>query len=195
MYQSRFQAHLELAHRYWEQHLQISDIVIDATCGNGHDTLKLCQLTLSDSKGHVFAFDVQEKAIETTKQRLQSALTPDQFSRVTLIQGCHSDFSQIHLPSSPRLIVYNLGYLPGADKAQTTHTSSTLQSVQTACQIIASGGLIVITCYPGHDEGAEEEKLLLAFASQLPRNKWHCCHHRWVNRERAPSLLVLQQRS
>jgi hypothetical protein len=195
MNQSRFQVHLELAHRYWEQHLQVGDTAIDATCGNGHDTLKLCQLTLSNTEGHVFGFDVQEKAIEMTKQRLQSALTPGQFSRVTLIQGCHSDFSQIHLPSFPRLIVYNLGYLPGADKTQTTHTSSTIQSVQTACQIIAHGGLIVITCYPGHEEGAKEEEALFTFAAQLPRDKWNCCHHRWINRERAPSLLVLQKQA
>jgi hypothetical protein len=192
----RFQAHIEQAHNYWRQYLNVGDIAIDATCGNGHDTLMLCQLALSDISGHVYAYDIQENAVINTQERLQKALSAAQLARVSLIHECHSNFSAVtSKQNNPvRLVVYNLGYLPGADKSQTTKTASTLQSVQSACNIITSGGLITITCYPGHDEGAIEEEVLLTFASELPKDQWSCCHHRWINRLRAPSLLLLQKR-
>ena len=61
------------------------------------------------------------------------------------------------MASTPKLIVYNLGYLPGSDKLLTTKTSSTLLSVEKALSLIAPNGAISITCYPGHEEGKKEE--------------------------------------
>ncbi len=39
---------------------------IDATCGNGFDTLFLCRT--AGENGHVKAFDIQEQAIERTRK-------------------------------------------------------------------------------------------------------------------------------
>jgi len=44
------------------------DTVVDATCGNGYDTVFLARLV--GEEGKVYAFDVQSQAIETTKDRL-----------------------------------------------------------------------------------------------------------------------------
>lgn len=188
-----FQPHIRLAHRYWQECIQLGDSVIDATCGNGHDTLLLCQLALNEEHGHVYAYDIQEQALTTTRERLQEKLTEAQLKRVRLIKGCHSCFSEIPPTPPIKLIVYNLGYLPGGDKTQTTFTLTTLQSVQKACDLIAQGGTISITCYPGHPAGALEEEALLRWVEGLPRKNWNCCHHRWINRQQAPSLLILQK--
>lgn len=188
-----FRPHLQLAHDYWQRHLSRGDNVIDATCGNGYDTLKLCELALNETCGHIFAFDIQESALEATTLRLKEKLSPQIVERVILIHRCHSDL-RLPNPEPIKLIVYNLGYLPGADKTQVTRVQTTLQSLQSAIELLTPGGLISITCYPGHPEGALEEEAILEFAAKLPRESWNCCHHRWINRQRAPSLLVIMHR-
>lgn len=181
-----FRSHLDLAHSYWKRLVQPGDLLIDATCGNGHDTLALARL----NPKQLYAFDIQSQALASAQKRLQEepALPSIQF-----IQGCHSQFPPQIAPASVKLIVYNLGYLPGSDKATTTQSSTTLESVANALELIMPGGAISITCYPGHEEGAREESALLAFAEQLDKQLWSCCHHRWINRKQAPSLLLLQK--
>ncbi|MBS4163521.1 putative rRNA methylase YtqB [Candidatus Protochlamydia amoebophila] len=188
-----FQSHLDLAHDYWRRILQPNDQVIDATCGNGNDTLKLCQLLLSNGTGKVYVFDNQSDAIDKTKALLREHLNLDQFKQIHFILGCHSKFSDYVLPNTIKLIVYNLGYLPGGDKKKTTLTSTTLLSLQNSLNLIKPGGMICITCYPGHAEGLLEEKTLLKFALNLSPMEWSCCYHSWINRRQSPSLLLLQK--
>ena len=181
--------HLALAKSYWKSHLKAGDIAIDATCGNGHDTLFLSELLLSDPASSVFSFDIQPDAIQNTEMLLKRHLSPDHFRRVLLHRRSHLELNAIPLPFSPRLIVYNLGYLPGGNKSLTTETDTTLESVKLSLDLLADDGAISITCYPGHAEGAKEEKALLAFAETLPSKEWAVCFHRWINRPRSPSLL------
>lgn len=190
-----FESHLKLAHAYWAQHNLRNACVVDATAGNGHDTLHLCKLVLHEDHGAVYAFDIQSQALENTFTRLKEELTNEQIKRVHLMNCCHSELAEISKYNSLpiRLIVYNLGYLPGGDKSNTTLVETTLRSLEAACNLLESGGLISITCYPGHPAGAIEEKALLEFTSKLPRKVWNCCHHRWVNRTLSPSLLLLQK--
>jgi hypothetical protein len=188
-----YQSHLDLAHTYWSQIVQIGDTVIDATCGNGHDTLKLCQLALSLDKGKIYAFDIQEQAINSTSHYLASHLTEELRSRVVFQQRCHSTFPPKISPGSVKLIVYNLGYLPGGNKAKTTQESTTLQSLRQAQTLLQPGGIISMTCYPGHPEGAREQASVLTYASHLSPKEWNCCQHMWLNRQQAPSLLLIQK--
>lgn len=188
-----FQSHLDLAHIYWKKILQAGQHAIDATCGNGHDTLKLCQLALADIHGEVYAFDRLEEAIEKTKQKLTSALLPEQLKHLHFETRCHSTFPSQILPESIQLIVYNLGYLPGGNKEATTCRETTLKSLEQGLSLISPGGAISMTCYPGHSEGALEEKELLCFVQTLSPLEWSVCHHTWLNRRQAPSLLILQK--
>ncbi len=182
--------HLTLAKSYWKTHLKPGDIAIDATCGNGHDTLFLSQLLLSDSSSAIFSFDIQPEAIQNTETLLKRNLSPDHFRRVLLHRRSHLDLNAVPLPYSPRLIVYNLGYLPGGNnKSLTTQTDSTLESVKLSLELLADDGAVSITCYPGHDEGMREEAALLSFAQTLSSKEWNVCHHKWLNRPRSPSLL------
>src|SRR5512144_1655855 len=57
-----------LAHFFLRVRVKPGDRVMDATCGNGHDTLFLAGLV--GAGGTVFAFDVQEQALEKTRQLL-----------------------------------------------------------------------------------------------------------------------------
>lgn len=187
---SLFQSHLDLAHSYWERIVVPGDVVVDATCGNGHDTFRLCQLALT---GQVYALDIQPKAIEKARAYLSEQLSKEQLQHLQLHVKCHSTFPSEIEAHSVKLIVYNLGYLPGGDKAITTQLSTTLQSLKAAMNLIKAGGAISITCYPGHLEGEKEENALLDLFQTLSPQEWSVCHHRWLNRQKAPSLLFLQK--
>jgi SAM-dependent methyltransferase len=158
--------HLEQARHYWKNLLTPTDVVIDATCGNGKDTAYLSQLV---PEGKVYSLDIQEEALIQAKKNVAS-------SNVVFLLQSHAS-----LPSFEpvKLVVYNLGYLPGGNKKITTMTESTLQSLEAASGIVKRGGALSITCYPGHLEGAREEKAVIAWIYQLNSLKWDVTHHQW----------------
>lgn len=184
---SLFQSHLDLSHRYWQQILKKGDVVIDATCGNGKDTLYLASLVLPE--GHLYAMDIQEQAILQTRELL-SGHDPQS---IDILKQSHITFPKKILPNTVKGIIYNFGYLPGSNKAITTDSASSLESVMQACPLVCSGGFISLTCYPGHAEGAIEESILLNFCQSLPPQIWNVCYHQFYNRDKAPSLIFLQK--
>ena len=190
---SLFQSHISLAHKFWQEILTTGDKVLDATCGNGLDTLKLAQLVLKEMSGKIWAIDIQPKAITKTKELLSKNLSVDQLQNVYFQTGCHSSFpSEIRLEEL-KLVVYNLGYLPGSNKELTTKLNSTLQSISKALDLIKPGGAISITCYPGHGEGEKELTAILDFTAQLSQKQWYASHHLSLNRKKAPSIVLIQK--
>lgn len=185
-----FQSHLDLAHQSWQRLLNPGDFVIDATCGNGHDTLVLCQLVLP--LGKVYAMDVQPSAIARTAEMLRPHFSPDP-DHLLLETRSHATFPRWVHPQTVTLIVYNLGYLPGGNKSITTLSEITTQSVLQALPLLKSGGAISITAYPGHSEGADELDHLLETIQKLSPHVWSCCTHTWINRARAPVWIFLQK--
>ena len=183
-----FQSHLDLAHHYWDKLLQAGDWAIDATCGGGNDTLVLAKILANKGAGEVVAIDIQEEAIARTKSLLSPALA----AKVHLFNQSHTLFPSLAHGVPVRLVVYNLGYLPQGNKQLTTQTETTLQSVRLALDLILPGGAVSITCYPGHAEGAVEEKALLAQLTQLPSSHWNVCYHTFPGRKAAPSLILIQ---
>ncbi|MBS0604382.1 MAG: methyltransferase domain-containing protein [Verrucomicrobia bacterium] len=188
---SLFQSHLDLAHAYWERLLKPGDWAIDATCGNGQDTLKLAQIL--GKSGGVIGIDIQEEAIARSRELLHSHPTADLLAGVHLFRQSHEEFPPLSSERPIRLIVYNLGYLPRGDKGITTLTETTLQSISRGLELVMPGGAISITCYPGHSEGAREERTLLEWASQLSPSNWNICLHSFPNRSASPRLLLLQK--
>ena len=176
-------SHLELSKSYWKHLIEPGDIAIDATCGNGHDALFLSTLPLS----HLFGMDIQQTAIENTSRKLMNC------KNFTLFCMSHCKIDQLPLSALPRLIVYNLGYLPGGDKKLTTTTESTLLSVKKGLSLLATGGALSITCYPGHEEGEKEETEILKYVTTLSKQEFGVNHHRWEHRPRLPSLLWIQK--
>ena len=168
--------HLEQAFLYWKELLEPSDHVIDATCGNGKDTLRLANLVPG---GHVYSIDIQQAALDKAQ-----LLAPN--SNISYHLQCHTQ-----LPAGPvKLVVYNLGYLPGGNKNLTTMTATTLQSLSLASQLISMGGALSITCYPGHAEGAVEEQAIRQWAGGLDPQKWTIFFHEW--RIKSPTLFFIR---
>ena len=60
---------LNTAHNSIKKVLHPGDIAIDATIGNGHDTLFLVEQVYPS--GLVFGFDIQQIAIESTKEKIK----------------------------------------------------------------------------------------------------------------------------
>lgn len=145
--------------------LSAGDISIDATAGNGHDTQWLAE-TVGPS-GHVFAFDIQEEAVTTTRQRLQKH---GLFSHATLIQTGHESLLKT-IPSEHQghiaAIVFNLGFLPGGDTALITQADTTSQALKASLQLLKSGGLLSVTLYPTHPGAQEEVDLVLSWFQSL----------------------------
>lgn len=176
----QYQQHVNIAHSLWKDCVSKDDVAIDATCGNGHDTLFLAPLVK-----HLYAMDIQKSAIDNTE-----ALT-QQFQNISFILGSHEKFPLEIKKESIKLIVYNLGYLPGQDKTLTTMTATTIESLQHALELLVKGGLISITCYPGHAEGKIEQEALLQFVSKLNSKQWSVSWMHYLNRSNAPSLLFI----
>ena len=60
----------EWCHHFIGGHVLEGDICIDATAGNGHDTLLLAELV--GASGSVIAFDIQEQAVQETKRKIDA---------------------------------------------------------------------------------------------------------------------------
>ena len=183
-----FQTPLQLAHHIWNLLLKEEDCVIDATCGNGKDSLVLASL-LSQKKGSkLICIDIQEQALLNTKGLLQEK-APQFFPKIEFLLGSHET-----LPAaSPKLIVYNLGYLPKGDKTVTTQVESTVLSVQNALKILLPGGALSIMCYPGHPEGLKEQIVLKKLLNNLHPTSFSVTYCEWSNRTASPCLFIAQK--
>ena len=92
------------------QQVQEGDFCIDATMGNGNDTLLLSQLC--GESGKVLAFDIQEQALTATQKRLNAGHVPENYR---LLLESHANMAEYATPDSVSCIVFNFGYLPGVD--------------------------------------------------------------------------------
>ncbi|MCX6990722.1 MAG: class I SAM-dependent methyltransferase [Chlamydiae bacterium] len=187
-----FSSPIQLAHMLWEKLLGKDDMVIDATMGNGKDTLKLAQILSNCGSGRVIALDIQPKALENTLSLLRENI-PEFLQNIELLLTSHENFPSQILPGSVKLIVYNLGYLPGADKELTTQTGTTLLSIENALKLIAPGGALSITCYPGHAEGQKEHEAIKAFVKDRDLREYCVSEHTWPSRNLSPILLLIQK--
>lgn len=163
--------------------LRAGDVAIDATMGNGHDTLFLTQCVAPE--GHVFAFDVQEAALIETQKRVPAGMT-------TLIHAGHETM-RTHVPSELHgkisAVMFNLGYLPGTDKALITRTENTMVAVRESLGLLKPSGVLTITVYPGHEGGADEGRHIAEWAATLDARRFEVQHLRPVNRAAAPPEL------
>jgi 16S rRNA C1402 N4-methylase RsmH len=168
------------------------DIAIDATVGNGHDTVFLA--TQVGDTGRVYGFDIQQLALDSTWQRLDEAGLS---SRVCLYHAGHETMA-LHLPEAlrarVRVVMFNLGYLPGGDKRRTTTLATSLSALQQALAFLAPDGVLSVMAYTGHPGGREEAEAIKDWARGLPSPPWHhALHLPEGNNGKAPEWLLLMR--
>lgn len=171
---------LEMAHDFLAQVITPEDIVVDATMGNGYDTLFLAKLAKQ-----VYAFDIQEQALEKTSQRIQEA----GLTNVDLILQGHETVDEY--VTEVKAAIFNLGYLPSADKSIITQPQTTLEALEKLCQMLIKGGRIAIMIYYGHEGGDIERDAVLDFVSQLLQQEYTATIYRTLNQINNPPFLVM----
>jgi len=152
------------AQKFAKKHLSLGSIAIDATCGNGFDTLFLAEHV--GSSGVVYGIDIQVRAIENVRQKLSEQGTLPQ---CRLVNDSHSKLGSIvdaeHV-GRVSVIMFNLGYLPFGDKAIVTTPETTLAGLEQALTLLESGGLISLLAYPGHAGGLVESQCVRGWIDQ-----------------------------
>jgi predicted methyltransferase len=149
------------AHRAVAAVLRPGDRALDATAGNGHDTVFLAGLV--GDEGRVLAFDVQAAAIAAARARVAAAgLT----ARVEFVHASHGSIPDHVAPGSVAAVMFNLGYFPGGDHAVITRAAETLAALDAALDALKPGGILTVVCYPGHPGGDEESAAVLAWGRE-----------------------------
>ena len=179
---------LGFAKRLLDISIRENGVYADFTMGKGGDILYIKKACPS---AKIYAFDIQAQAVEATRRRLEAEGCLD--GHIMLVNDSHANFREY---ISERLdgAIFNLGYLPGGDKSLTTLTDSTLACLNGALEILKPGGVIVVSVYPGHEEGAREGEKILEFAGNLERKNFDCLYHRLINIAEAPFIVAFQKK-
>ncbi|MGI5949664.1 tRNA (mnm(5)s(2)U34)-methyltransferase [Peptoniphilus sp.] len=156
-------------------------IAIDATVGNGHDTLKL--LNTVGEEGFVYGFDIQEKAINNAKN-----LIGDKYKNYKLFLKSHDE---IDIIDNCDLVIYNLGYMPGSSKEITTIASTTVKSMDKATKILNKGGIMIVVSYVGHKNSFEERKAVEEFLKSLNQKFYKVEKREFLNQINNPPIVYL----
>ena len=136
------------------------DRAVDATMGNGWDTLFLAEMV--GEEGRVFGFDVQAAAVVSTRKKLVKA---ELLERCELFERGHEEMAEV-VPDEVGAVMFNLGYLPYAEKEVTTRRETTLKALEVAARLLRAGGILTVICYRGHPGGQEEAAGVLAWAAE-----------------------------
>jgi len=188
----RFPRIVAVAHAMLAPRIRPGDTVLDATAGNGHDTVFLAALV--NDKGSVIAIDIQQSAIDATRQRSESLGLAN---RVQLVHDSHTQVDTILSTRSINTLsvaIFNLGYLPGGDKSLVTQPQTTISSLEQTLAYIRPGGLLLIVCYPGHPEGAIESKVVNEWASSLNKQQFLAVSYQSLNQPKRPPYIIAIER-
>lgn len=210
---------LSMAHKLVGERVSPGDTVVDATCGNGVDTTFLARLV--GPRGLVYGFDIQPEALERTRVRLEDGIRanrapadaastagtdagramPDLGSAdkqpVKLVLASHADMA-LHVDGSVRgrtaAVMFNLGYLPGADPSVITQPQSTVAALESALSLLRPGGIVTAVVYPGHAGGDLEADAVLRWASELPAPAGQAVLYRMAQKPESPFLIAVEKK-
>lgn len=169
--------------RQIEMFCKNGDFIIDATAGNGNDTLYLAEKFPCSI---VTAFDVQEQAIENTKKRCAH------LNNVQYVLDSHANVD-LYASEGVGLAIFNLGYLPNADKSITTRADSTIESVTKILPMLKVGGAIVITLYRGETNLAETE-LVMEYLRTINKDFYIVSMYDLINLKGNPFNVIIERK-
>ena len=164
--------------------VKAGDYCVDATCGNGNDTLFLAKLV--GEEGQVDAYDIQEAAITNAKE-----LTKE-YHNITFYLTSHEEINITNC----KCVLFNLGFLPHGDKAITTNHNSTLKAMQNLMnQYPKNPNLqIYLVVYPGHEEGYLEHLSLSSYLETLDSKQFLVTKMIPFNQKNSPYLFIIQKK-
>ncbi|WP_400260326.1 tRNA (mnm(5)s(2)U34)-methyltransferase [Streptococcus mutans] len=172
---------IELSHDFLSQVLDKNSIAIDATMGNGNDTVFLSHLAKK-----VYAFDVQEQALIKTREKLEQL----NIKNVQLILDGHQTINK-YVTEPIRAAIFNLGYLPSADKSIITQPATTLTAIKKILERLEIGGRLAIMVYYGHEGGDKEKDAVLNFVKELDQQHFTVMLYQPLNQINTPPFLVM----
>lgn len=174
---------LPTAKRFIEEIVSSNDIVVDATCGNGNDTLFLSDLVPG---GHVYSFDIQLEAINTARSKINA-------ENISFIHDGHQHIGQ-YVSREVTAGIFNLGYLPGGDKSITTTFETTSTALKELFNLLIVGGRIAVVIYHGHDSGQDERDALLSDLQSWPQESAQVLQYQYINQKNnAPFLIIIEK--
>lgn len=172
-----------LVHDILKPLIRPGDWVIDATAGNGHDTLFLAECV--GTEGRVLAFDIQEAALSSARARV------GEMGWVDFYHESHAQMANRAAAGSISVVMFNLGYMPGENHELTTESGETLAALEMAALLLKSGGALSVICYPGHPAGAEEAVAVEAWMTALAAKGWRVARYGALGTRRAAPFLLL----
>ena len=176
-------------HKYFiMEHLSEGDVAVDFTMGNGNDTLFLSKAV--GESGKVYAFDIQEDALTSTRAHLEASGAPENY---TLICASHHRVKEF-VTEPIKAGMFNLGYLPRSGrKAVTTMRETTMPAVEAALELLAPDGVLIVAIYPGHEEGALEGEMLREYFSGLSRFRICPSEFKILNSPTSPYFFLVEK--
>lgn len=179
----------DLVHSEAQKLLYPGAVVVDATMGNGNDTLFLCNCV--GEEGKVYGFDIQAEALKNTEQLLSEHHCAD---RAVLFCVGHETMAD-YVKEPVDCALFNLGYLPKGDHRITTKKDTTVHALEAALSLLKPGGAVFIALYWGHPGGEEERSAVEAFAQKLSPSCWKVSETSFPNRNKAPLMMIIQKKA
>ena len=176
---------LSLCKEYLSRVVKEGDTVIDATCGNGYDTLFL-RSKVGD-KGKVFGFDIQKIALDNTLNLLKENNVE---SGVILNLDSHSELDK-YVKEEVKAVVFNLGYLPKGNHEIMTTPETTIVAIEKSLELLSEDGIIAVIIYHGGDSGFHERDELIKYFERLNNKKFSVLMHNFINQINYPPILVV----
>lgn len=145
------------SHEEVSKFLKSADVVVDATSGGGFDSF--FGASLLSENGKIYCFDVQQTAIERTKNRLaQGGFLPN----AHFFNLGHERMAEV-LPQEVfgkvNCFFFNLGWLPNSDKQIITKPETTIKALSEAISLADKTKCILsVLCYKAHEGGMAEFK-------------------------------------
>lgn len=160
-------------------------IAVDATVGNGKDSLFLAENTPNDAL--IYSFDIQSSAISKSQELINSR---GLLSKVRLVEDSH-DKINIYIKQEVDIVMFNLGYLPGENHNITTQPNSTIIALEKALKLLRVGGIITVISYPGHDTGLCEYLRIKELLSSISPSIYAVNSWVAVNQANKPPVLFV----
>lgn len=188
MAENYFTNAVALARDLCAKKLEKGDTAVDATMGKGNDTVLLAKLV--GTSGKVYAFDIQKEAVDITKKNINEINLSTQ---VELIDDGHENMDR-YIHEKVKLIIFNLGYLPGGNHDITTRAETTLAAVEKSLELLQQNGAVILVVYYGHQQGKAEKDALGSYVKTLDQKRYNVVKISFENQINCPPMLVVVEK-